>query len=188
MSELKVASQSATSSPLRRFIQRHPLIAFFVIAFAGARIISLPFLLARNGLGPLPFTLPMHVLPGLDLLTIASFTGPTLAAILVTAATSGSVGLRQLLGRIVQWRVGVGWYLLALLGYPLIYVGIYSITLSTFTRPFWFWSRSPRESSLGTDCNDQRTRWPLQAGPASFQTTHNGSLPVGNGATTSRWG
>jgi hypothetical protein len=137
MSDLKVASQSATSSPLRRFLQRHPLSAFFVIAFAGAWIISLPFLFASNGLGllPFPFPLPMHVLPGLDLLTLAAFTGPTLAAVLVTAATSGAAGLRQWLGRIVQWRVGVGWYGLSLLGYPLIYVGMYSITLAMTSLP-----------------------------------------------------
>ena len=69
----------------------------------------LPVLLARNGVGLLPFTLPAEPLQ-----TIAAFTGPTLAAFIVTAATSGAAGLRQLLRRIGQWRVGAGWYLLAL--------------------------------------------------------------------------
>jgi hypothetical protein len=106
MSTVTTTSQPAPSSPLRRLVSGHPLLTFFVIAFAGAWIISLPFLLARNGLGLLPFTLPMHVLPGLDLFTIGSYTGPTLAAVIVTAATAGKVGLQQLLRRIVQWRVG----------------------------------------------------------------------------------
>jgi uncharacterized protein len=75
------------------------------------------------------------VLPGLDLLTIGAFTGPTLAAFIVTAVMSGAAGLRQLLRWIVQWRVGVGWYLLALLGYPVIYVSIYSITLGMSSLP-----------------------------------------------------
>jgi membrane protease YdiL (CAAX protease family) len=130
MSTITTTSQPATSAPLKRFITRHSLIAFFVIAFAGTWIMFLPVLLARNGLGFLPFTLPVDVFT-----TLGAFTGPTLAAIIVTAATSGKAGLRQLLRRIVQWRVGVSWYLLALLGYPLIYVGIYSITLGMTSLP-----------------------------------------------------
>src|SRR2546427_8609961 len=59
MSTTTTTSQSATSSPLRRLIKRHPLVAFFVLAFAGAWIVFLPLLLARNGLGLLPFTLPV---------------------------------------------------------------------------------------------------------------------------------
>ena len=135
MSTISTTSQSATSSPLMRFIKRHPLGAFFVLAFAGAWIISLPFLLARNGFGLLPLTLPLQVLPGLDLFTIGAFTGPTLAAVIVTAVTLGRTGLRQLLRRIGQWRVGIGWYLLALLGYPLLYVGMGIITLGRTSQP-----------------------------------------------------
>ena len=128
-------SQPATSSPLSRLIGQHPLLSFFVIAFVGTWLTALPILLARNGLGLLPLTLPMQVLPGLDLLTLGAFTGPTLAAVIVTAATAGKAGLQQLLRRIVQWRVGAGWYLLALLGYPLIYVGIDSIALGVSSFP-----------------------------------------------------
>jgi membrane protease YdiL (CAAX protease family) len=140
MSPTTTTSPSATSSPLRRLIQRHPLVAYFVLAFAGSWIPFLPLLLARNGFGLLPFTLPgwtvYDLIPGLPLTTtLAAFTGPTLAAFIVTAATSGAAGLRQLLRRIGQWRVGVGWYLLALLGYPLIYVGCGIITLGGASLP-----------------------------------------------------
>ena len=140
MSTITTTSQSATSSSLRRLIKRHPLVAFFVLAFAGAWIPFLPLLLARNGFGLLPLTLPgwtvNDLIPGLPLFTtIAAFTGPTLAAFIVTAATSGAAGLRQLLRRIGQWRVGAGWYLLALLGYPLLYVGIGIITLGGLLCP-----------------------------------------------------
>ena len=127
MSTVTTTSQSATSSPLRRLIKRHPLVAFFVLAFAWSWIMFLPVLLARNGVGLLPFTLPVD-----SFQAIAAFTGPTLAAFIVTAATSGAAGLRQLLRRIVQWRVGFGWYLL---GYPLLYVGIDSIALGVSSFP-----------------------------------------------------
>ena len=140
MSTITTTSQSATSSSLRRLIKRHPLVAFFVLAFAGAWIPFLPLLLARNGFGLLPLTLPgwtvNDLIPGLPLFTtIGAFAGPTLAAFIVTAATSGAAGLRQLLRRIVQWRVGVGWYLLALLGFPLTYVGSGIITLGVASQP-----------------------------------------------------
>src|SRR5438876_5903585 len=130
MTTIATTSQPATSSSIKRLLTDHPLVAYFVIAFTGAWIVFLPLLLARNGLGLLPFSLPV-----VPFQTIAAFAGPTLAAFIVTAATSGKAGLRQLLCRIVQWRVGVGWYLLALLGYPLIYVGSGIITLGIASLP-----------------------------------------------------
>ena len=130
MSLLRTTSQPAASSLLKRLLTDYPLVAYCVIAFAGTWIVFLPLLLARNGLGLLPFSLPV-----VPFQTIGAFAGPTLAAFIVTAATSGKAGLWQLLHRIVQWRVGVGWYLLALLGYPLIYVGSGIIMLGMASLP-----------------------------------------------------
>ena len=61
MSTTTTTSQSATTSPLTRLIIRHPLIAFFVIAFAGSWIATLPLVLAQNGLGLLA---NLHVAAG----------------------------------------------------------------------------------------------------------------------------
>jgi hypothetical protein len=61
-------------------MRRYPLTAFFVLAFAGAWIVFLPVLLARNGLGLLPLTLPVDVFT-----TLSSFTGPRLAAVIARA-------------------------------------------------------------------------------------------------------
>jgi len=118
--------QPATSSLLRRLIKRYPLLAFFVLAYAGAWIAVLPLLLARNGFGFLPFTLPVEVF-----LILGAFTGPMLAAIVVTAAMNGRAGVWQFLRHCVQWRVGVQWYLLALLGYPLFYLLVACLLLGT---------------------------------------------------------
>ena len=52
---------------------------------------------------------------------VAVFTvGPTAAAVIVTAVVDGRIGIRQLLRRVVLWRVGLPWYLVALLGIPLV--------------------------------------------------------------------
>jgi CAAX protease family protein len=45
--------------------------------------------------------------------------GPALAAIVVVAVADGSVGLRDLLGRLAPWRVGARWYAVAL-GLPAV--------------------------------------------------------------------
>ena len=93
-------------------IRRHPVAAYFALALAGSWLYEIPFLLAQNGFGLLPFRLP-HLL-----FDLAPAFGPTLAALVVTAATLGREGVRRFLRRYVQWRLDLRWYLLALAGYP----------------------------------------------------------------------
>src|ERR1700730_882369 len=104
MSVLPLTSQLATSSPLRRFISHHLLVAYFVLAFAGAWIIWLPLVLAKNGFGVFPYTFPSLQIYILEVL--GTFMGPTLSAFLLSAVMSGKTGLRQLLHRYVQGRIG----------------------------------------------------------------------------------
>ncbi len=132
MSTITTTSQPAVS-PLKRLIRRHPLLAFFVIAFAGAWIVSLPLVLAQNGLGLLPYTIP-DVGPyplSYYFAALAAIAGPTLASWTVTAITSGTAGVRQLLRRYVLWRVGLRWYLLVLVGVPLIQLAVSGVFLGT---------------------------------------------------------
>lgn len=129
MSTITTTSQPATSSPLKRLISRHPLIAYFVIAFAGTWAFFLPFVLSRNvnGLGILPFTIPDSALA--IALVLGTLAGPALASLTMTAVTSGRAGVGQLLRRCVQWRAGIGWYLMAIFG-PLLILGVgYSVFL-----------------------------------------------------------
>ena len=44
-----------------------------------------------------------------------------LAALTVTGITGESTGLRELVGRIFRWRVGIKWFLIALLGMPALF-------------------------------------------------------------------
>src|SRR5260370_13753990 len=120
MSTITTTSPSATSSPLKRLIRHHPLIAYFVIAFAGPWLFNLPAMLARNGLGLLPFTIPFLAFVGLFIL--GNFAGPTLGAFVVTAIVDGKPGIKQLLRRCIQWRVGIQWYLLVIFGFPLLFL------------------------------------------------------------------
>jgi membrane protease YdiL (CAAX protease family) len=77
-------------------MKRHPLIWFFVLAYA---LSWWAWVLYALGAFPNP---------------VASF-GPFLAALLVLGLTEGRSGVVGLLRRMVRWRVGVGWYAVALL-------------------------------------------------------------------------
>ncbi|MFL6795824.1 MAG: type II CAAX prenyl endopeptidase Rce1 family protein [Xanthobacteraceae bacterium] len=54
-----------------------------------------------------------------SLIALGGF-GPAVAALLVLASTSGKAGVLRLLRSIVHWRVGVQWYLVALIGLPVL--------------------------------------------------------------------
>jgi membrane protease YdiL (CAAX protease family) len=117
------------SSQLKRLITEHPLLAFFVILFAGVWIVMLPLVLAQNVLGLLPYTVP-QVGPypvSYYFGALALIAGPTLASFLVAAITTGRAGVRQLLRRYVLWRVGLHWYLLVFVGLPLIQLAVSSV-------------------------------------------------------------
>ncbi len=128
MSTITTTSQDATSSPLKRLIRGHPLVAYFVIAFAGSWAFLLPFALSRgvNGLGILPYRLPDIAF--YIAFVLATPAGPALASLAVTAVTSGKAGLGLLLRRCVQWRVGIGWYLIAIFGF----IPIWLVNISLF--------------------------------------------------------
>ena len=129
MSTITTPSQPASSSQLKHLISGHPLVAYFVIAFAGTWLTELPLVLGKDGLGLLSYHVPFPLFVALFLLS--SYAGPTLGAFLVTAASEGKAGVRHLLRRYLRWRVGLQWYLLVLLGYPAVYLLVASVFLGT---------------------------------------------------------
>ncbi len=114
MSTVISAAPTAARPSLQRLLARRPLLAYFLIAFAATWIPLLPVVLARNGVGILPFT--VSDVAFIVLFIGGTIAGPTLGAFTVTAAVDGKPGVRAFLRRYVQWRFGVQWYLLALFG------------------------------------------------------------------------
>lgn len=114
-SSLKVQSTtSVISSALSTWFQRHPVLGFALLAYGLSWGVLVPIgLAARLGL-----TLPAASV--FDLLNNLTVYGPTLAALIATALISGRAGVGALLRRVVQWRVGLRWYLLVLFGPPLV--------------------------------------------------------------------
>jgi len=59
--------------------------------------------------------------------------GPAIAAFLVLAISRGKPGVIGLLRSMVHWRVGIGWYLLALLGIPFLNFLAFLVVPGTFS-------------------------------------------------------
>ncbi len=106
--------------PQEGLLARHPLVFFFLSAYAGSWLVEVPVALSETGTGLLPFALP------LPLITVAIFAAtllrPILSAFVMTGITDGRQGIRRLLHRYVLWRVEFRWYLFVLLGIPAIEV------------------------------------------------------------------
>ena len=120
MSATTTTRHPAAHPLLKRLVIDHPLVAFFILAFVGGWIVLAPTVLFESGFGLIPINIPA---PAVMLFFIpAAMAGPTLAAFIVTRMVEGKEGTRNLLRRrILRWRVGVKWYLIAIFGIPLVY-------------------------------------------------------------------
>lgn len=114
MATLLDTAQSPAPSALRRRIAGNPLAAYFLLAFVLMWLFAVPLALSRShGSAVLPIDFTDTV--GNVLYLLATFSGPTVAALIVTGATEGLAGVLRLLKRCIQWRVAPQWYLVALL-------------------------------------------------------------------------
>lgn len=108
----------AQESGLKAFARRYPLTAYFVLAFALMWVFVIPIMLSQRGLGIISLPDPLIEI----FLLVATFSGPLPAALIMTTLIDGREGRKKLLRSMFQWRVGLGWYLLLLVGYPLIFL------------------------------------------------------------------
>lgn len=119
---------AATTAPAQpgsapgSLLARHPLVSYFLIAFVFSWLMFLPGLLMYYGV----LSLSPQIVRSL---AISGLLGPMLSGVIMTAVTEGRPGVGHLLRRIVRWRVGLRWYLFALVGLPIVMV------LGTIIRP-----------------------------------------------------
>jgi membrane protease YdiL (CAAX protease family) len=100
-----------------------PLLLFVVGAYAWTwSFNALKILAMRAGLDlPIPFLL-LDMVAGL---------GPFLAAVAVIRAESQGSGVRALLRQLLRWRIGLGWYTVALLGPIALALAAYGLWVAT---------------------------------------------------------
>ncbi len=93
-------------------MKRHPVIAFYILAFVISWLGWLPQMLYARGL--FLFDSPLfNILGGV---------GPALAAVAVLLAGGDRAGVRALFGAIVQWRASWVWYAIAFGFWPLVMI------------------------------------------------------------------
>jgi membrane protease YdiL (CAAX protease family) len=114
-----------TMTAITTWAKKHPLLAFFILAYALSWMVEIPLALEAQGIMQTGFPFAAHYL--------AAY-GPLLSALIVTGLTGGSRGLRELLGRMAKWKVSPGWWLVALA--PL---GLYLLVAAAL----WLTQREP---------------------------------------------
>jgi uncharacterized protein len=103
---------------IRAFIERHPLLSFYTVAFAiawGGLIVVV------GGPGEILGT-PENFETRFAFVLLAWLAGPSVASLLMTGLVHGRAGFRDLLARMTRWRVGVRWWGVALLTAPLLVI------------------------------------------------------------------
>src|SRR5215203_4542939 len=101
-------------------MRRHPLLSFFVLAYALSWILESPLVLLGDTLTDTQ---------GWVLVILASNV-PSLLAVALTAIVYGRGALRKLLRGLLSWRVEPRWYLVVVLGPVALTGGM--VTLHTF--------------------------------------------------------
>jgi CAAX protease family protein len=116
-------------------VQRHPLAAFLLLALGSVYVLSvIPILMqydvipGKNFPSRLGLDMERFSAAGLTLLLFSS-------ALLVTYLDGGRGAVRQLFRRILRWRVGISWWLVALLALPLLTVVIAALFGDTVVLP-----------------------------------------------------
>jgi len=116
------AAPAQPASVPNSLLARHPLVSYFLFAFGFSWLMFLPGLLVYYGV----LSLSAQAVRSF---AIAGLLGPILSGFIMTGLIEGWPGISRLLRRIVRWRVGLRWYLFALIGLPAVMV------LATIIRP-----------------------------------------------------
>ena len=125
---------------MKAFITRHPVAAYFALTFG----ISWGGFLLVVGSGGFAST-SWQTDVRFPLAVLAMLAGPSVAGVLLTGLVDGKAGLRAVLRRLLKWRVGAGWYAVALLPAPILAAAVlFALSLSP--------RHSPRPARLSFCC------------------------------------
>jgi uncharacterized protein len=119
--KVSLARKEDIMTTIMAFIKSHPLLSYFALTFA----ISWSGFLIAAGVGTGGFSpTPEQLQTLIPYAVPAMLAGPSLAGILLTGLLYGRAGLRELLSRLLRWRVGARWYAVALLTAPLLFTAV----------------------------------------------------------------
>lgn len=116
---------------MKNFIRQHPVLSYYIMVFA---ISWGGILLLIGGPANIPGTKEQAEKLFFPALLIM-FAGPFLSGIIMNALVDGKEGLRMLLSRLLHWRVGARWYLIAFFAGPILVAAVL-FGLSIFNQEF----------------------------------------------------
>jgi membrane protease YdiL (CAAX protease family) len=103
-------------SGTKAFVTGHPVLSYVALTFAISRGGAL---VAIGGSAGMRGTTPTSD-PRFAYALVAMLAGPSVTGILLTALVYGRTGFRDFLSRLLTWRVGATWYVIALLTAPVL--------------------------------------------------------------------
>jgi uncharacterized protein len=102
-------------------MRKNPVTWFYILAFGISWLGMISVVLASRGIAP--FDNPYFLV-----LSIFYVVGPALAAVIVSRVAQGKTGVWDLLKGLIRWRVGWGWYIVAVLGPAVLFLVAQLIT------------------------------------------------------------
>jgi membrane protease YdiL (CAAX protease family) len=119
-----ITGNLSTASRISDYVRRHPVTAYFILAYTGTWLLILPLVLDNFAL--------INLSDGATMLffILSSIAGPNLAAFYVTDVLEGKAGMGRLFRRIFQVRAGLIWYAVALFSFLAIWLVAYSFLYS----------------------------------------------------------
>lgn len=115
---------------MKTFINKYSALLFFILTFA------ITWGCMALVAGPEGFPIAAEKLEAMGpLVYVGMLVGPSAASLLLTGLGTGKAGFRELWAQLTRWRVGVGWYAVALLATPLL-AAIVLLALSLLSPEF----------------------------------------------------
>lgn len=102
-------------------MKKYPITWFYFLAFAISWLGMISIILTSRGIAPFDN-------PYFQVLSILYAIGPALAAMIVSQVTHGKTGIRGLNKGLIRWRVGLVWYIAAVLGPAVLFLAAQLIT------------------------------------------------------------
>jgi len=105
---------------MKAWVRKHPIVGYVVLAYAITWLIASPLVFSAQNFVKLSVPFTLHYLTAYV---------PLAAAIIMTAITEGMSGLRELLDRMLRWRVGLVWVLISAFSlialFAVVFVAVY---------------------------------------------------------------
>ncbi|MGB8701640.1 MAG: type II CAAX endopeptidase family protein [Thermosynechococcaceae cyanobacterium] len=108
-------------------MRKYPVAWFYILAFGISWLGMISIVLSSRGIAPFDS-------PYFQFLSIFFAVGPALAAVILSQVTHGKAGVKDLLKGLIRWRVGLVWYIVAVLS-PVVLLTVAQVVTKLLSLP-----------------------------------------------------